>query len=218
MNRARSTMVLTLMGVLIAIQIILNFTPLGFIPLGFMNATTLHIPVIIGAILLGPIEGGILGLVFGILSVIKNTINMNATSFVFSPFITVGSVSGNFSSLIIAIVPRVLIGITAYYSYRYLQQVRFSIKTKKREIKLSDYAFEGAAIIGAMTNTILVMGGIYIFFGQAYAAAREVAFDALFKVIMGIVLVNGIPEAIIGAVIVGAVCKILKKVFNKGIK
>ena len=216
MDKVRSTKILTLMGVLIAIEMILSFTPLGFIPLVFMKATTLHIPVIIGAVLLGPIEGGILGLVFGVLSVITNTTSPGLTSFVFSPFITIGGVSGNFVSLVIAIVPRVLIGLTAYYSYSRLKQAKLSIRTKKREIKLSEYAYEGAALIGAMTNTILVMAGIYLFFGQQYAVAKDIAFEALFGAIMGVVFLNGIPEAIVGAVIVGAVCKILNKVFKKG--
>ena len=47
------------------------FTPFGYIPLGFMNATIIHVPVIIGAIILGPKYGGFLGLVFGITSLWK---------------------------------------------------------------------------------------------------------------------------------------------------
>ena len=164
MSHLKSTKILTLMGVLIAIQIVLTFTPLGLIPLGFMNATTLHIPVIIGAVLLGPLEGGILGLVFGILSIITNTIRPNPTSFVFSPFVTIGEVTGGFASLIIAIVPRVLVGITAYYSYRLFKRMKCSVY----------WAYAGAGIVGSLTNTILVMAGIYLFFGEAYADRKSV--------------------------------------------
>ncbi len=120
MNINKRTRSLTFLGVIIAIQMVMTFTNLGFIPLGILNATLLHIPVIVGAIFLGPIGGSVLGLVFGILSVVMATIQPNATSFVFSPFYSVDGNSGNMWSLVIAIVPRVLIGITSYYTYYFL--------------------------------------------------------------------------------------------------
>lgn len=205
MNTLRNTKLIALLGVLLAIELILTFTPLGLIPLGFMNATTLHIPVIIGAIFLGPIGGGILGASFGILSVITNTIRPNITSFVFSPFITISSTSGNFTSLIIAIVPRILIGVVAYYAYQLAGNI----------CKNKVVAYSIAGIVGSLTNTILVMGGIYIFFGQAYAAAKGLTYDALLGVIMGIVGVNGVPEAIVAAIIVATICKILSQIYKK---
>ncbi len=205
MNTLKNTKSLALLGVLLAIEFILTFTPLGFIPLGFMNATTLHIPVIIGAIFLGPIVGGILGASFGILSVITNTMRPNVTSFVFSPFITISDTSGNFTSLIIAIIPRVLIGIVAYYIY----------KLVSNWCKNKVVAYSLAGIAGSLTNTLLVMGGIYVFFGQAYAAAKGLAYEALFGVIIGIVGINGIPEAIVAALIVASLCKVLSHVYKK---
>ena len=204
MNKKRSTKFLTLLGVLLAIEIILAFTPLGFVPLGFTKATTIHIPVIIGAIFLGPVGGAILGLGFGVLSIIINTLTPALTSFVFSPFVTVGGVQGNMASLVIALVPRMLIGIVAYYTYALVK------KFDKSQV----VAYAVAGVLGSLTNTIFVMGGIYIFFGQQYAAAKEVAFEALFGVIMGIVGMNGIPEAIVAGVIVAAVCKVLKTIFR----
>lgn len=206
MNILRNTKSLALMGVLLAIEIILNFTPLGLIPLGFMNATTLHIPVIIGAIFLGPIGGGILGAAFGVLSIITNTIRPNVTSFVFSPFITISNTSGNFTSLIIALVPRILIGVVAYYVYKVVSE-----KCKNKII-----AYLLAAIAGSLTNTILVMGGIYMFFGQSYAAAKGLAFEALFGIILGIVGINGVLEAIVAAIVVSTICKVLSQVYKKG--
>lgn len=204
MNRKNGTKRLTLLGVLIAVQVVLTVTNIGLLPLPVIKATTLHIPVIVGAILLGPIEGMVLGGVFGVISVITNTIQPGITSFVFSPFITIGNSSGNFLSLIVAIVPRVLIGLTAYYSYKFLLKVY--------QIKVISYI--GAGIIGAMTNTILVMGSIYVLFGQQYAAAKGVDFSKLFQVIMGIVGAHGVPEAIIAGIIIPAICIPLTKVFK----
>ena len=181
MKTIKNTKTLALMGVLIAIELVLTFTPLGFIPLGFMNATTLHIPVIIGAIFLGPVAGGVLGGVFGLLSVITNTIRPGVTSFVFSPFITIGGVTGNFMSLVVAIVPRVLIGITAYYAFKWISKID--------KTKITAYIVAG--VVGSLTNTIFVMSGIYLFFGEPYAAAKGVDFGGLFGVSMGIVGING---------------------------
>ncbi|MBU3810204.1 MAG: ECF transporter S component [Candidatus Niameybacter stercoravium] len=205
MKKSKNTKFLTLMGVLLAIEIIMAFTPLGFVPLGFTKATTIHIPVVIGAIFLGPLAGAILGGAFGILSIIINTVSPALTSFVFSPFITIGGAQGNIWSLVIALVPRILIGIVAYYSYKWVSKID---KTKV-------IAYATAGVVGSLTNTVLVMSGIYIFFGQQYAAAKEVTFEALFGVIMGIIGVNGIPEAIVAAIIVAIVCKVLKSVFKQ---
>ena len=205
MKKSKNTKFITLMGVLLAIEIIMAFTPLGFVPLGFTKATTIHIPVVIGAIFLGPLAGAILGGAFGILSIIINTVSPALTSFVFSPFITIGGAQGNIWSLVIALVPRMLIGIVAYYSYKWVSKID---KTKV-------IAYATAGVVGSLTNTVLVMSGIYIFFGQQYAAAQEVTFEALFGVIMGIIGVNGIPEAIVAAIIVTLVCKVLKSVFKE---
>lgn len=78
-----------------ALILIMAFTPfLGYIPLGFTRATIIHIPVIIGSILLGPKKGAFLGAVFGLTSFINNTLNPNVTSFVFTPFYSLGDVHG----------------------------------------------------------------------------------------------------------------------------
>ena len=70
MNSLEKTRNMVVTAVFMAIIIIMAFVPfLGYIPLGFMNATIIHIPVIVGAILLGPKSGAFLGLVFGLTSV-----------------------------------------------------------------------------------------------------------------------------------------------------
>ena len=196
-NKATRTMVQ--IALLCAIEIVLALTPLGFIPLGFTRATTIHIPVIIGACLLGPAAGGFLGGVFGLLSLLINTFTPTATSFVFSPFYNVGGVSGNFCSVIIALVPRILIGVVA--------GLLFKLFTKKNLNQTLSLVICG--IVGSLVNTLLVMGGIYLFFGEAYAAAQGKAIDALFGFIMGVIGVNGVPEAIVAGILVAAITKIL---------
>ena len=99
-------------------------------------------------------KGAGIGLVFGLSSLIMNTIQPTVTSFVFSPFI-----SGSILSAFIAIVPRVLIGYVAGLIYELL-------KGKNETIAMIVGSF-----LGAMTNTILVLGGIYVIFGSQYTSA-----------------------------------------------
>ena len=191
----------------VAIILAMSFVPyLGYIPLGFMNATIIHIPVIIGAILLGPARGAFLGGIFGLTSMINNTFNPNLTSFVFSPFYSLGNVHGNFKSLMICFVPRILIGVVAYYVYTGIVKL---VKKKKNDGKGSAAALAAAGAAGALTNTLLVMNGIYFLFGSSYANAKGIATDALYGVILGVIGTQGVPEAIVAAVLTAAIGKAL---------
>lgn len=211
MNTLTKTRNLVLAAVIAAIIVIMAFVPfLGYIPLGFMNATTVHIPVIIGAILLGPGYGAFLGLTFGLTSLWKNTFMPNPTSFVFSPFITMGQFHGNFGSLIICLVPRILIGVTACYVYRLLMKV---LKNRKNRQGTALFA---AGVAGSLTNTLLVMNLIYVLFGDKYAAAASWADQWVYGVILGIIGMQGVPEAIVAGIIVTAVAGIMLKVTAGG--
>lgn len=208
MNQKKTDVkLLAQMALLVALELVLAFTPLGYIPLGFMNATTMHIPVILGACLLGPKMGGVLGAVFGVTSVVRATITPNLTSFVFTPFYSFSpEFSGNWTSLIVAIVPRVLIGVIAGLVFQFIMRV----SRDKQAI-----ALPVAGFIGSMVNTIGVMGLIYLLFGEQYAAAGGQSFDLLLKVIMGVVCINGVPEALIAAVLTLAVGKVLIGIFGR---
>lgn len=196
------TQKMVLTAVFAAIIILMANVPfLGYINLGFVSATTIHIPVIIGAVLLGPSSGAFLGFIFGLTSCLKATFQPNLTSFCFSPFSPIGD--GNFFSLIICFVPRILIGIVAYYVFAMLMKVLGGKRRMKESVALPI-----AGIAGSMTNTILVMGGIYIFFGAQYAEAANIA-GALYAAIMAVVIGNGIPEAIVCAVLVTLIGKAL---------
>ena len=81
--KSKKTQYMTSMALFLAIEIILVVTPLGYIPIGPLNATTMHIPVIIAGIVLGKKAGAELGFVFGLTSLIKATIQPGITSFCF---------------------------------------------------------------------------------------------------------------------------------------
>ncbi len=200
-EQAGRTKKMVYIALLIAVELVLSVTPLGYVPVGVIRATTIHIPVIIGAILFGPIVGALLGGVFGLTSLLNNTFNPTVTSFVFSPFYSVGEFHGNFWSLVIALVPRVLIGIVAYYVFK------ITYKCTQRWDKNKIISFVCAGLLGSLTNTLLVMGGIYVFFGQSYALARSIPYETLLGVIMGIIGTNGVVEAIVAALLTVFVAK-----------
>ncbi len=204
-NASQKTRKLVILALFTAIIVLFSFTPLGYIPLGFMRATTIHIPVIIGAILMGPAAGAFLGGVFGLTSFINNTFNPIITSFVFTPVYSLGDYQGNFWSLVICFVPRILVGLLAGLAFRWFE--------KHRVNRTVSYTISG--LLGSFVNTFLVMGGIYVFFGDSYAAAKDVASDAIFGVIMGVVGVNGTIEAVIAAVLTTALCIPLMSVSKK---
>lgn len=198
--RSKKTQYMTFMAMFLAIEIILVVTPLGYIPIGPLSATTMHIPVIIAGIALGRKAGAQLGLVFGLTSLIRATLQPGITSFCFSPFVTVGNISGDWRSVVIALVPRILLG--------YLAGVIFDLL--KDKFKNENVAAVASALVGAITNTVLVLGGIYLFFGGAYADAINIAYSSLIAVLLGVVTTNGIVEAIIGAIVALLAYKAIK--------
>ena len=183
-----------------AIIIVLANTPLGMIQLPIIKATTVHIPVIIGAILFGPLAGAILGGVFGICSLVSNTMAPTLLSFAFSPFLA-SNLAGVLKALWISVGCRILIGVAAGWIW-----ILF------RKIKLNTYvALAIAGFAGSMVNTIMVMGSIYFLLAQQYAEAKEVAVTAVFGLIMGTVTASGIPEALAAAVLVAVIGKVLMR-------
>ena len=101
---------MAIVGVLGGISTILGMTPLGFIPVGPTRATIMHIPVIIGAIMEGPVVGGLVGLIFGLFSIFQAITSPTPVSFVFL-------------NPLISVVPRVLIGITSFYVFKALSNL-----------------------------------------------------------------------------------------------
>lgn len=188
-----------------AIVIVLANTPLGMIQLPIIKATTVHIPVILGAILLGPGAGAIFGAVFGICSLVSNTMAPTLLSFAFSPFLSTTGIPGALKAIWISVGCRILIGVAAGWLW-----ILFT------KIKLNQFiALPIVGFVGSMVNTVTVMGSIYFLFAQQYAEAKEVALTAVFGLVMGTVTASGIPEAIAAAILVLALGKVLVVVFRK---
>ena len=191
----KDTRYLVSVALMAAIVILLANTPLGMIQLPIIKATTVHIPVIIGAILLGPSAGAILGAIFGICSLISNTTAPTLLSFAFSPFLSTTGLVGVVKAIWISVGCRIMIGVISGWLW-----ILF------RKLKANSYL---SLII---TGFVGSMGSIYLFFAGQYAAAKDVARTAVFGLIMGTVTASGIPEAIAAAILVTVITKALLKV------
>lgn len=125
-------------GVLSAITLIMGFIPfLGFIPLPFGNATIEHVPVILGAVLEGPVVGMVTGVVFGAISWYRAlTVPPTPGQIVFVLALR---------NPLVAVLPRILIGLFSWLVFAGLQ--RFN----------RDAAAFVAGFLGSATNTIFVV-------------------------------------------------------------
>lgn len=240
-QRNRKMVVSAILG---AITIVLGMTPLGFIPLGVINATTMHIPVIIASIVEGPVVGAVVGLIFGVSSLL-NAILKNPTP-----------VSFVFFNPIVSVLPRVLIGITSYYAYNGFKKLEhkklknlsytfwiiilgFLVFTFIKDLGKLDvvntillivfmafsvgmiiytkksieenFPIAIGAFIGSMTNTILVLGSIYLIYAEKYMTTLNLPVDTARKAILGVSITSGIPEAILSVIITTAVVRALPK-------
>ncbi|MBQ9973461.1 MAG: ECF transporter S component [Oscillospiraceae bacterium] len=188
-----------------AVVVLLANTPLGMIQLPIIKATTTHIPVIIGAIWFGPMAGAILGGVFGICSLISNTMAPVAVSFCFSPFLSETGIPGALKAVWVSVGCRILIGLVAGWLWVGLKKLR-----------ISDYiALPVVGFMGSMTNTVAVMSSIFFLFREEYASAKNVAMTGFMDFIIGVVTGAGIMEAIVAVILVTVVAKALLRVFKR---
>ncbi|MBP3200973.1 MAG: ECF transporter S component [Lachnospiraceae bacterium] len=182
---------------MIVILLIFCFTPLGSVPIGPIVATTAMVPVIISSLTFGKRIGMIMGFMFGLFSFIYWTFIMPAfpTAFLFTPFAESASYKGNFGSIIICFLPRILIGLTP------------AIMSDVSNKSIMGDIF--GSIVGSLTNTVLVIILIFVFFGNDNPV---IAGKGILAVLSATVITNGIPEAIICAIVCPPVAKILRNI------
>ena len=187
-NKARQTATIAIFfAIMLIIQLLSNMIfSIWPIPI---KPTLVQIPVIIAAILYGPRIGASLGFLMGMMSLITNSIIILPTSYLFSPFVD----NGNLTSVIISILPRVLIGITPYFVYKWLS---------------NHLGLALSGLIGSLTNTVFVLTGIFVFFSSIYNGNIQALLAA-------IVSSNAIAEMIISAILVPVIIPRLERFKNK---
>ena len=164
-SKKLTTRTIAISGVLGAITIMLSVTGLGMIPMPSLagRATIMHVPVILGAILEGPVVGAFTGFIFGSYS-----------------FMTpVGAIPAD---PIVRILPRILIGVTAYYTYVLCRRSAFGAVM--------------AAIVGTLTNTIGYLGLATLIGYLPWAASLTVMVTQMpFELVLASVLILALYKA-----------------------
>ena len=192
MKQTINTKRLTMMAIATAILLIQNFVPfLGNLPLPPLNPTIIHITVIVFTFLLGTRDGMIIGAIWGIIRMIR-AFAMPASPL--DPLI--------WTNPMIAVLPRLLIGLTVGVTYQWLQK-RWP----------STHSLRISAFLGSLTHTVFVMLFIYVFFTEDIAYLMNIQMDNIVYGLLAIVVTSGIPEAIIAAIIAPIVVKPLKKIY-----
>ena len=196
------SLVIAQFGLLLSIEAIFCFTPLGSLPaFGPIVMTLALIPVVVTTIMLGTEAGSLMGFFAGLFSfVVWTFVPPNPlVAFVFTPFYPLAEYSGNFFSILICFVPRILVGTFTGVVYN-------SLKNKWPTKNKSVVAI--SAVLGSLTNTFGVLGGIWFFFGSIYADLLQ---GTMLAIVSAIVLTNGVPEAILTAIVTVALQRFINK-------
>lgn len=190
MNRHKSSDI-SRVAIFFAIMLVIHFiSSLVFnlwpVPI---KPTLVHIPVIVASIMYGPRIGTLLGGLMGVISVVTNTVVLLPTNYLFSPFVD----QGNLASLMIAMVPRLLIGITPYYCYKFIH---------------NKFGLVLSGLVGSLTNTVFVLSGIFVFFSTVFGGNIK-------ALLATIVSTNTIIEMIISALVTFTLIPTLSKLNRK---
>ena len=189
-NSLKDTKTLVLLSLFAAIIIVMTYVPYtGYITYGVISITTLHVPVIIGAALLGPINGLILGTVWGLTNLIK-------------AFMTATPEGLLFMNPLISVVPRMIVGLFAGF----LAVALFKL------IKHQVVRYTLIAFAGTLCNTILVLSAIFTFGDNAILPV-----EALKSILAILLSLNFGAEVLLAMIVAPTVVIAVRKAIPGGI-
>lgn len=173
---------LSITAILIAIIIVMAFTPVGYLKIGLLSITFLTVPIIIGAVSNGPVVGAILGLTFGLTSF--------AQCFGMDAFGTTLMQISPVKTAIMCIIPRILIGVVCAFVYKGISKTKLPEPVK----------FGISALSAPLTNTVCFMGLLVAFFWKTeyiQGVAQSMGGTNVIKFLIAMVGVNGIVELLV---------------------
>lgn len=191
-----STKQLTVLGLMIAVLVLMSYTPLGYLNIGPLAITFNMIPVAIAAIACGPLGGAVLGAVFGLTSFgqcigIGGVSAMGATLFSISPVL----------AFIQRFVPRFLDGWLLGYLFRRLRKVT-------KNTTLTGYI---TGFLSAFLNTVFFMVALVVLFGNTEYVKNLIGGRNIIVFICAFVGINAICEMISATILTGVISVALKK-------
>lgn len=189
--KKNNTYRLNLLAVFTAIIILQTSIPiLGLIPIGPLSITIIPVTIAIVAIVMSPMDGAIIGGVWGLITFIR------AYVWPTSPMATIV-----FVNPLVSVFPRIMVGVVAGIVYQQL----------KHRIKSSNITISLAAIAGSLTNTILVLGLIYLLYRGNAPQLYAINVKNLLPYLLGVIGTNGVPEAIFAGIVTPIIAKPLLK-------
>ncbi len=190
------TNAMTQTAILAAVVLIMAFTPIGYLKTFGLEITFITIPVIIGAILIGPKAGAVLGCLFGLTSFFQ--------CFGLSPFGAALLAINPFYTFIVCVVSRTLMG--------YLCGVVFKLLSRKNE---SAFVYGASSLCGALLNTLFFMSLLILFFGNSDYIRGFMGDMSVLRFVIAFVGLQGAIEAAVCFVIATAISKALARYIHK---
>jgi len=200
MNNSSKVRQITRLAILVAVIFLLAFTPLGYLSIGPIAATTIQMPVIVGAALMGPAAGAILGFFFGLSAVVKVLTMPGA-----DPFATLALAHSPLAYLAVCFGARICMGALSGL----LADALKKIPALNGRGSAVSYAVTG--LVGSALNTILYLGMLWALCAEVISSFYGVDLSGVGTLILTTAYAAGIPEAVVSCVVVGAVCKALEK-------
>ena len=209
MNNSAKVHQITRLAILVAIIFLLAFTPLGYLVIGPIAATTIQMPVIVGAavmgpvsgaILMGPAGGAILGFFFGLSAIIKVLTMPGADAFA-----TLALTHSPLAYLAVCMGARVCMGLLTGLLADGLKKIPV-LDGKGSIVRYGVTGFVGSAL-----NTVFYLGLLWALCAEVISSFYGVDLSGVGALVMGTAYAAGIPEAIVSCVVVGAICKAVEK-------
>lgn len=197
MNIKKGTVRLAILAILVAILLLMMFTPVGYFKYGFVEVTFYALPIAIGAVLLGPQGGAVLGLVFGITSFIQ--------CFTGSPLGALLVSINPFLTALLCFVPRILMGLFTGFLFK-----RFS---RKEHVNIAGFIL--TPLCTALTNTLLFTGMFALLFYPTLSSLASESGQGIMAFIAVNFLLNGTIEAAVCTIIGTPLCKAMFAVGKK---
>lgn len=196
------------LALLMAILLMMNITGLAMIPLPGQYASIMTVPVAVGAMMLGPLAGTILGATMGAISF------YTAVKTGFATMTLAGYTGGAVVALTLlnTMLPRILMGFLTGWIFKAVQKID---KTKT-------ICYYVGGLAAPVLNTLLYMPILVIIYLNAPNIAAVLGEDLLYKLQHNAVLfcaayvgVQAVIEAAVGCIISGSIGKVLKVALKK---
>lgn len=190
------TNTMTQTAILAAVVLIMAFTPLGYLKTPGLEITFITIPVIIGAVIIGPKAGAVLGCLFGLTSFLQcfGLSTFGAALLAINPFYT----------FIVCVIPRTLMG--------FLCGVVFKFLSRKSDSAL---VYGVSSLCGALLNTLFFMSFLIFFFGSSDYIKGFMGDMSVLRFVVAFVGAQGAIEAAVCFVIAAAISKTLARFMHK---